>query len=318
MSVVFSDLHLREQSADVCFRVLEHVRKRALETDKHVIFSGDFWHIRYQVPVRLQNRLKRELEMWDEHEIQFEIVPGNHDQVDIDGENALEIFDAYENIRVHTNPGYGYIGVAGSRSTLKAGFIPYRKDPGEVYAAITDLVTHNQPQIIFAHFPLQGSIMNNGSKDQHGFPFPPGLNVPLILGHYHKRQVGPTLQGSWPAWQYVGSPYQTNYGEVGNQCGILIIEENEGRYPKVTFEPLDVGAPKHYIVEWDPSKSDTPPPAPGEPGDNVWLKIKASREMIVSGKFKGVLKKHGLGDVCVSVEPVRVDREHRFAVDFII
>jgi hypothetical protein len=40
MAIVFSDLHLRESSEDVCFRVLDKIEELAKQKDKHIIFCG--------------------------------------------------------------------------------------------------------------------------------------------------------------------------------------------------------------------------------------------------------------------------------------
>lgn len=297
--IIFSDLHLQLKTMDVCDRVLSAIGDKAAELGTNVVFCGDFYMVRYQVDVRLQNLVKSHMDDWRERGIQLDMVPGNHDQVDLDGENALQVFEAYDNVRVWTEPG-----------TLgELGFVPYRKH--NVMEAVRQ-VAAEKPAVIFAHLPVHGSLMNNGHKCDMGEAIPEDL-PPLILGHYHKRQVSAIITPfGLPAWQYVGSPYQTSYGETGNVCGYL--NWTRGSTDLLTFEPLDVGAPQHFMMEWDPAQQGEPPTRPGGAGDNVWLKIKASRSMIVEGKFRGVLKQHGLEDARVSVDPLPVDREHRFEV----
>jgi hypothetical protein len=296
--IVFSDLHLRESSEDACRLVLDRIGVLATTSrDRHVVFCGDFWHIRYQVTVRLQNMVAQILRAWAGGGIRVDFVPGNHDQVDMGGQNALQVFDAFPHVRVWTEPGVDGV----------LGFAPYRKDPEEVRRMLASMV--GSAGVIFAHFGVGGALMNNGHADDAGFVVPVDL-PPIVLGHYHKRQAGPLGAHRWPIWQYVGSPYQTSYGEAGNVCGCL--EMLEGVFPR--FLPLDLGIPEHHIVTWDPSVSEVPPPRPGKPGDHVRLDIKASQEMLVAGKFQTVLKKHGLDDVQVNVVPVAAPREHRFAL----
>lgn len=296
MTVIFSDLHLREQSADVCFRVLEWIGDKALAGDRHVVCCGDFFHVRYQVSVRLLNRVHGVLTEWGTKGIALDIVPGNHDQVDVGGSNALEVFEAHGNVRVWTEPGIleGY----------RFGFIPYRKDPDLLAEAIAAVEEHD-PNIVFAHFGVQGAVMNSGRVNrEEGLELSSAdKSTRYVLGHYHKRQSG----GSW---QYVGSPYQTNFGEAGNSNGCLVLKDGD-----LSFQEIDVGAPKHFVVEWDPSTSDSPPPSPGSPGDNVRLDIKATQDMIVKGKFRSVLKASGLGDAQVKVIPVAVDREIKLELE---
>jgi len=290
MSLIFSDLHLRDQSEDVCFRVLDWIGAKAADTGNHVVFCGDFLHIRYQVGVRLLNRVHTLLGRWGELGIEVDLVPGNHDQVDIAGSNALEVFSAHDHVRVWTDP-----GVLEQSDQQLVGFVPYRKDPEEQLRALLE-VDAEGPAIIFSHFGRQGSLMNNGTADREGLA-PVALGATLVLGHYHKHQA-------FPRGFYVGSPYQTSFGEVGNVCGCLILQLG-----RIEFCPIDVGAPRHHILVWDPAQTDQPPtPDQAQPQDKIRIDIKASQEMILAGKFKGVLARVGLEEAQVNVVPVRVDR----------
>ena len=64
--IIFSDLHLREDSAKVCFEeVLPGVLNAAIERGDNVIAClGDVFHFRYTVSVKLLNGLRDELRRW--------------------------------------------------------------------------------------------------------------------------------------------------------------------------------------------------------------------------------------------------------------
>lgn len=295
--LVFSDLHLRESSEEIVFRVLAEVERFALDDDSHVVFCGDFWHLRYEVNVRLLNRVADVMLRWVDQGLEVDYVPGNHDQVNIAGRNALEILEAFPDVRVWTDWGMY------PNNQPRLGFVPYRKDPTEQGL---DLMRVGQSgcKIIFGHFGMRGAVMNNGKKDSTGLMEAEGplAHAPIVLGHYHRRQVG-------NGWEYVGSPYQTSFGEAGNECGLMHVHPET--YARTWF-PIDVGAPRHFILKWDPATAAEPPPRPGRPGDKIRLDIEASHEMIVGGKFKGVLEQAGLDDVQVQVIPTKVQRAHRF------
>jgi len=298
MTVIFSDLHLREASEEVCFRVLAAIEALAIEHGSHVVFCGDWWHLRYQVNVRILNRVADLMRRWEYNGISIDLLVGNHDQVDVKGGNALEVLEydgdpeSSTQLRVWTEPGYD--------QARGWGFVPYRKDPDEQLRALAEVAAKGVTTI-FGHFAIKGALMNNGTKDRDGLELPGG-SYRLVLGHYHMAQTGP--QG-----RYVGSPYQTSFGEAGNVCGCLLLDDKLGN---LKFHQLDVGAPLHHIVEWDPATQPEPPENPGRPGDFVRLDIKASQEMLVSGKFKGVLKQHGLDEAQINVIPTKVDRQHKF------
>lgn len=76
--VIFSDLHVKSASMDVCEEVLHQVHQAAVERDAGVIFLGDFWHVRGSLIVELLNRVLKALGKWKQPVI---MIPGNHDQV---------------------------------------------------------------------------------------------------------------------------------------------------------------------------------------------------------------------------------------------
>lgn len=199
--LLFSDLHLKPESADVCFAVLKDIRESG---HKRVGFLGDFWHMRYHVPVFLLNRLYEEFTRWEEEGIEFDVIPGNHDQIDVVGRNALEIFEVFPNVRVYTEP------------EINDGilWLPYRKDPNEVKEALT-WARKEGVKVVFAHVPILGALQNNNHADDSGLPVGTFKGFrSVVCGHYHKRQV---LGGR--AVAYLGSPYQTRADEYGQPKG---------------------------------------------------------------------------------------------------
>jgi hypothetical protein len=76
--VIFSDLHVKGASIDVCEQVLHQVHEAALQKQAGVIFLGDFWHVRGSLSVELLNRVLKSLRQWTQPVI---MIPGNHDQV---------------------------------------------------------------------------------------------------------------------------------------------------------------------------------------------------------------------------------------------
>lgn len=78
--VIFSDLHVKSASIDVCEDVLQQVHQAALDRDAGVIFLGDFWHVRGSLSVELLNRVLKALGKWTQPVI---MIPGNHDQVSL-------------------------------------------------------------------------------------------------------------------------------------------------------------------------------------------------------------------------------------------
>lgn len=296
MPVVFSDLHLSDNNEVICFRVLELIERYAHEWDGNVIFCGDFWKIRYQVSVRLLNRVNALLDAWGKSGIALDFIPGNHDQVDINGENALEVFQK-KHVRVWTQPGIQpfYDGA------INYGFVPYRKrieDQTEALVQVRDQMPKGG--LIFGHFGVQGAYQNNDQIDKEGVSQKLlKKKHTLILGHYHRAQ---TLDRCI----YVGSAFQMDFGEAGNECGCLFVERN-----KYEFVPINAGAPKHYVVEWDPDKEDLPP-WPGTKLDRVRLDIKMIPGTVLDGALKKTLDSAGYANAQVNVVVANKKRYRRF------
>ena len=80
--VIFSDLHVKSGSIEVCEEVLDRVHQAALARNAGIVFLGDFWHVRGSLSVDLLNRVLKALRKWTQPVI---MIPGNHDQVTLGG-----------------------------------------------------------------------------------------------------------------------------------------------------------------------------------------------------------------------------------------
>jgi len=76
--IVFSDLHVKDSSIDICEEILLKVNEEAQSHNAGIIFLGDFWHVRGSLSVDLLNRVLKVLRTWTQPVI---MIPGNHDQV---------------------------------------------------------------------------------------------------------------------------------------------------------------------------------------------------------------------------------------------
>lgn len=210
--IIVADLHLREESADTVLReVFPGIFQASLDlNDKEVAILGDLLHFRYKVDARIQNAVKDEFKRWTMAGITVRIIPGNHDQYEVGGRNALELFSEIPGISVYSVPTWDASGL----------WIPYRKDPQSVKAAIA---TPYNPAIVpgdtlFMHHGIRGAWMNDNVQDAEGIDLndiQPQRWKAIFCGHYHKHQkIGPNF------W-YVGSPWQTTANESGCDKGFM-------------------------------------------------------------------------------------------------
>ena len=210
--ILFSDVHLNEDSADVVLgKVLPGLRESAVQSRiSQLAMLGDFWHVRYRVDVRIQNALKDELRAWADAGLELRVLPGNHDQVDRSGRNALEVFDEMRNVRVFTEPDVDGDGF----------WIPYRKRASDVQAILDRFQSQHMTRVCFAHVAIKGALMNDARADTDGLPADLFQNFcSVIMGHYHKRQTW--VHGS-TRFVYVGSVREVTLNEAGQDKGYAV------------------------------------------------------------------------------------------------
>lgn len=231
--VVFTDLHVGAKTIDRALALLERVRETAKHYQCPAVCIGDFWDQRAALAVRHLDLVQREFEKWGEEGVQLIIVPGNHDQVSMDGEvNAVRIFDAFPHITVATEP---Y-----ADPERKLAFMPWREEPekqAEMFEALP-----GDGWTIFAHVEVKGALANSG-KASAGRVTVEQIEAharACYCGHYHGRQkLG---DRTW----YIGSPFEMNFGERDEPHGIAIVD-SENVEP--CFLDLD-DFPKHHRFTW--------------------------------------------------------------------
>ena len=232
--IIFSDLHLDEDSADVVLgQILPGIYDASVQyRDPVIACLGDFWNLRYKVDVSLQNAVRDELMRWIRAGIKFLFLPGNHDQVNVHGRNALEVFDGLgEHCRVFTEPAWNELGL----------WIPYRKYPKDIAAALAlPRPPAGHDNVCWMHHGLQGAWMNDQVRDREGLPVSMFSDFDtIIMGHYHKRQkIGNAY--------YVGSPRQVTAHESGQKKGFALWDQGSPS-PKLRFVTTQWGKRFHRI-----------------------------------------------------------------------
>lgn len=217
--ILFSDLHLKPESAETCFEVLDAVLQLACASDRCVAFLGDFWHVRYALPVDLLNRVSDELERWLAEDVDIHLLPGNHDQIDVHGQHALEVLER-PGVAVYTQPTENELGL----------WLPYRKDIATLLAAVESSTAKRA----FVHHGLIGAQMNSGVVAGAADGVPPAAFQKFqnaFFGHWHRHQTIANCT-------YVGSPWQTSMGEAGQVKGVIDLDVATGAWK---FVPLVLG-----------------------------------------------------------------------------
>lgn len=219
--IIFSDLHLCEKTSDTVFNeVFPGLRKAVLEEeDNTLVCLGDFYHIRYKVDVSLQNRVFDYFEKMTDDGVTIILLPGNHDQVDDSGENALQPFSKLSRVIVHSDFASTDLGI----------FIPYRRDKAKIVEYLSSGASFGN-STIFIHHGIRGFSLNNTMVDKDGIEPSIFKNRLVLSGHYHKRQqIGNIC--------YIGSPYQIDSGEAGQGKGYCTFDGKNLNYVTTDWGP---------------------------------------------------------------------------------
>lgn len=230
----FSDLHLgvhqnsqswHEICLDVAKWIDQVMKKHKLDT---IFFAGDVFHDRHEIGVNTLHVAKKFFKILKNYKIH--LIPGNHDAflsstVEV---NSVEILEN-ENVFVYTEP--TTIRVDDKTVT----FCPWK----------TDTKNLNPVDMLIGHFEIVNFKMNATKICEHGDDSANLLDKAkaVITGHFHLREHRQYEKGYV---LYLGSPYEMDFGDRGQQKGVTIIDFND--INNVTFIENTV-TPKHFRLK---------------------------------------------------------------------
>jgi DNA repair exonuclease SbcCD nuclease subunit len=225
--LLYSDLHVRPERLRDCEYVLEKVGQLALEHKvDYVLNGGDTFHTRGLIRTSCFDRLYHHYSEWADSGIKQIILVGNHDQEDKAGDiHPMRVFGNFK--------GWSVVSRPVAWPDKKLAFFPYLLSITE-----KDLLKYKGYDA-FVHWGIQGAKRNDWNVDSDGVPtkyLRPFRRV--FSGHYHYRN-------SFENVQYIGLPLQQDFGEMGQDKGILVYDQEK---EKVEFCEIK-GTPKHFEVK---------------------------------------------------------------------
>jgi len=287
--VAFGDLHVSAKTLDRALDLLTRVGEVAREHEAEIVCLGDFWDLRNVLHVRHVDAVLSVIEQWQSRAW---FIPGNHDQVTIDGSvHGVRIFAPFPHVTVATD-----LILDDAR---RLAFVPWREGDGEqetIFARVPDGYT------VFAHAELQGATANNGKPAAGKLSLHSAERFrALYMGHYHARQKLGVK--SW----YVGSPFEMDFGERDQAHGIALLTND-------TIDPafLDLDHyPKHFVIE--PPFDGRNPMPPIRERDIV--EFRGTREMLTGSLVQGIIQRLPTKDVrTVSVAAPEKEAAPHFAL----
>lgn len=286
--LIFSDLHLRndatkDTSTLVLGTILPEILKEArIRGEKRIACLGDVLHFRYKVSASLFNNLRD----WcldvvaDGTELIF--LPGNHDQYDITGRNALEPLASIPGVQVHTHASYD--------KTHNELWVPYRRSTDAILKMLEDL-KFERPPVCYTHLGFRGAFRNDGIRSEDGIPLDQFQRYRWVIsGHYHRPYTIENVV-------YVGSPYQTRADESDQAKGFIILNGES-----LEFVERQWGKRYHRI---ELAKGESLDLSQVAPGDDVRVKTATGVDPQAIGRQ---LESAGIGRHTVTPEVVATEQ----------
>jgi len=149
--------------------------------------------------------------------------------------------------------------------------------------------------IVWTHHGYKGAYRNAMNRDRDGVScaaIPPHHLV--ISGHYHMPQTLGRIV-------YCGSPYETSFAEERQQKGWLRWQDAESDPVPIRIPFGDLGAPRHFTIEWSPNAG--PPAVPNGIVDRDIVRVKTNARRSEAQAAVGQLTKAGLEGIPVLARP---------------
>jgi len=283
--LLYSDLHLREEREDDCLYVLDQIKRIAIERNiVRILNGGDTFNTRGIIRTRLIHNLYLKYKEWAEAGLIQYILVGNHDQEDKAGKiHPMKIFEEFDNWRVIDEP---YIPVG-----EKLAFFPYIEQ-SKVSEALNGRSWKGYTA--FVHWGICGASRNDSNIDDDGIPqnWLSGFKA-VFSGHYHYRSKLGHIN-------YIGSPLQQSFGEMGHDKGVLILDTEKNKYE---FVPIQ-GTPKHHEIKvfWENGKAKVTKPKGIGPNDFVRARVIGDAEQVSK------MDRHSL-EKSIKCRSIKIERE---------
>lgn len=228
---IFSDIHIGlGQDSSIWHETVIEFGKWASKKFEtlgitEIVIPGDIFHNRSEISVKTLDLAKDFFDLFKEFNLIISV--GNHDvyKKNASDIHSLKLLSEWKNITiVDVEPKVFKTSVGKTVS-----FVPWATDIDKIPLA----------DICFGHFDIQSFYMNGYKLCEHGFESKNLFSKSkyIISGHFHKKDFREYTDGNI---LYVGSPYQQNFGDTGDERGIYVfdLETEKFNFIENTVSPL--------------------------------------------------------------------------------
>lgn len=243
MYLFYSDLHMRPERIDDCESVLSEILEIALKLKKKVgditiVNGGDTFNTRGVINTKCFDVVAKHWSKWKKAGFTQVVLVGNHDQEDRAGD--IHPYASFKD--------WGGFYVVDEPMTIGCiDFFPYiPHDKVEAAIKMMRANSNSRGSDAVVHWGIRGAQRNDTNIDNEGVP----LNWishyrNVFSGHYHYRSAFENVQ-------YIGSPLQQNFGEMGQEKGVLLYDAEKNKRQFIELK----SAPRHFevSVRWEDNK----------------------------------------------------------------
>lgn len=244
-AVILTDTHKKKDNLELVESIFDQAIDLALELGcKRIFHGGDWFTNRIGQNLATLMSMKRVCDKVEDSDLLMDGIPGNHDKTDQDSpESYLDIFSGYDNFTLHSEGGIV------TYKDITVAFLPYFTSSYTERLKELELAAKeigNSVNILITHKAFNGVRNNNGSTVEDGVsPNTVKWWTKVLVGHYHDAsKVGKNIF-------YIGSAYQSNYGENITDKGFTILYTDGS----LDFEPSDF--PKYKKIKLDATDEDS-------------------------------------------------------------
>lgn len=288
--LIWSDLHAYphlgyEMFIDTAVSFLqylkEYVKKYKIDT---IFFLGDMFQIKTKVNsidfIRIREMIK---EYRDQFKLYF--LVGNHDmpkQESTEG-SIMWSFDEYGKVVAD----YNFYDI----DDIRFHFASYRRND------VMPAFELNNKNVLLMHQDMRGFKMNNFHTSETGLEIDHFKMMDLVFsGHYHLHQIRNNLI-------YVGSPFQTSFGERDTKKGFIVLDTKTLEWKFIQYK----AAPRFkYIAHKNCDKTNV---------ENCFVKVLIPPNIKNTLPIKEELRKKGAISVDFSSISEELIKELEFVED---
>lgn len=222
---ITSDWHIEEGIyTDICINFLDYLssfcNKKMID---HIIVAGDIFEKSSKIKNEAFLPLFFKLMEMKNNGFKMFFVLGNHDIFNIENDSLVESFMPFGEVIKK----YKEYDIGGRTFS----FLPYTKR--EDFPLHGDvLITH----LSIANFTFDNKYHVN---EKNGFPVElfEGWNM-VFSGHFHRPQNKKNIV-------YIGSPYQMNFGEIGQNKGFVVFDTESNDWERIYYNE----SPKYVRIK---------------------------------------------------------------------